>query len=492
MSRLLWFTFTLLMISTRAPHAGADSTSSLQFSPQFSENPVHETKNNRYRIKPLPSGVDRVEVFADRACRMMLSSVPIEKLRSSGWQIEIERVGAARMRVGWRSVLSNEATSPCADSGLVLEGPEGSELSLIFRGRESGGGLFEVIREEQLPVRIYRRLMGKPQDREWGRPIQLIGTKDPDRFVDPALKDGVAYEYKIEQEIDGVSRSRLLAMGSMLPAVESRGGVLIVVAAGLIKEIQGELAQLKADLKSEGWIPEVLESPEQHSALYLKIKSAYRESDHKLQALLLLGAVPRHPQSDLMYGVMKREGSSLDLSVGRIHLGDAAKTRAELNLNHAYRSAQDSADPIRLPVELRAKRSWRMDSMDLGSTLGYAQRLTATPSNKEDLILGDPTLRLHPVARPSHGKWSVGVGPSAFLKWKASPSAGVGSYWIYHSDGSPPKKVGQTVGDQHWYQHSTGFDPSKKNTFWIRAVRLEKSPSGTYINTSPLEEVTPQ
>ncbi len=465
--------------------------------PQFLEESVRENPGARYRIRSLPTGVDRVEVFADPSCSVMLGSFPVEKLRSQGWQLPIERVGAWRMRVHWRAVSTTDQHSACAESGLVLDGPEGVSLSLLFKGREAGGGLFEVVRQEQLPVRIYRRLMGKPQDKEWGRPIQLIGIKDPDRFVDPGLRDGVAYEYKVEQEIQGVVQSKVLALGSVLPAVESRGGVLLVVESEIFKEIQGELTQFKADLKDEGWNPEVIQvsgqdrSDRAAAGLKARIKVAYEESNRKIQALVLVGGVPSHGQGDLWYGLMRKRGESLDLAVGRLDPGGIENIRAYFRLNHAYRSGKSPAGPADVPSELRARRSWRMDPMDLGSTLGYVQRLSALPSRPEDLVMGDPTLRLRPIARPTEGSWSVALGPSAFLKWKASPSAGVGSYWIYHSHlrDSGMKKVGQTQGDQHWYQHVQGFDPARPHYYWIRAVRLEKTPSGTYINTSPFEKV---
>ena len=453
---------------------------------------VRESPRSHYRILPLPAGIDRVEVFADPSCSVMIGSFPAEKLRRQGWQLSIDRVGSARMSVRWRTVSNTELRSGCAESGLVFEGPPGTSLSLLFKGREDGGGLFEVIREEQLPVRIYRRLMGKPQDKEWGRPIQNIGVKDSDRFIDPELRDGVAYEYKVEQEIRGARKAKVLALGSVLPAVESRGGVLIVVESGIFTEIQGELAQLKADLKAEGWNPEVIQTSAQAEVdLKARIKSAYEESDRKIQVLLLVGKVPNQRQGDLFLGVMRKNGSSLDLAVGRIDPGGVDKIRAYFNANHAYRSASLPADSTDVPGELKVSRNWRLDPMDLGSTLGYAQRLSALPSRPEDLIQGDPTLRLRPIARPSGASWSSAIGPSAFLKWKASPSSGVGSYWIYHSQQKDAgwKKIGQTKGDQHWYQHGQGFDPDKPHFYWIRAVRLEKTPSGTYVNTSPLERV---
>ena len=136
---------------------------------------------------------------------------------------------------------------------------------------------------------------------------------------------------------------------------------------------------------------------------------------------------------------------------------------------------------------------WYYHHMGLGEPIGYSARLTQNNNGlyqnqvNQNLrgihiaLMGDPTLRLHPVAPPSSVTASTGGG-AVNVTWAASPDSVVG-YHIYRaSSGSGPFTrltsspiTGTSFGD-------TGA--SGTPTYMVRAVKLEDTPSGTYFNAS--------
>ncbi len=97
-------------------------------------------------------------------------------------------------------------------------------------------------------------------------------------------------------------------------------------------------------------------------------------------------------------------------------------------------------------------------------------------------LMGDPTLRLHPVTPPS-GLTSTLTGNSVNLNWSASTDAVVG-YHVYRATNSagPYMRLTSTIVT------STSFSdippPANTYTYLVRAVKLQSSPSGTYYNPS--------
>ena len=138
---------------------------------------------------------------------------------------------------------------------------------------------------------------------------------------------------------------------------------------------------------------------------------------------------------------------------------------------------------------------WYFHHMALGETIGYSTRLTqnAPPAlygNSSGLgsihvaLMGDPTLRMHPVAPAS--QLSVNAVPSRGgieLRWIASPDDVIG-YHVYRSNTSsgPFSRVNSTL------VQGTSFNdqgvPTGTVTYMVRAVKLESSASGTYFNAS--------
>jgi hypothetical protein len=139
---------------------------------------------------------------------------------------------------------------------------------------------------------------------------------------------------------------------------------------------------------------------------------------------------------------------------------------------------------------------WFCQHMALGQTLGFATRLTQ--NNRTNglyqteatffaglvhiALIGDPTLRMHIVAPPANLVATVN-GSSVQLNWNDAPDSIVG-YNVYGS--SSPSGPFTRLNSQP--VTGTSFtDPNPANssqTYMVRAIKLETTPSGTYYNTS--------
>lgn len=140
---------------------------------------------------------------------------------------------------------------------------------------------------------------------------------------------------------------------------------------------------------------------------------------------------------------------------------------------------------------------WILHRMALGETIGQAACLTQNngpngiyqPHRNFGVgevhiaLLGDPTLRMHPVSPPSDLTGSRD-GSGLHLQWKAPADPAILGYNIYRSTNSagPFTKIGGfTVGST-----TTFLDPTETDNsiYMVRAVKLETTPAGTYYNAS--------
>ena len=131
--------------------------------------------------------------------------------------------------------------------------------------------------------------------------------------------------------------------------------------------------------------------------------------------------------------------------------------------------------------------------MALGETIGYGIRLTqnnttnglyvATQGSREVHIalMGDPTLRLHPVIPPS-GLSASGSG-SVTLTWTASTDTALQGYHIYRAV-SPNGPFTRLTASPVAFTTYSDSPASGTYTYMVRAIKLEQSGSGTYYNSS--------
>jgi hypothetical protein len=134
-------------------------------------------------------------------------------------------------------------------------------------------------------------------------------------------------------------------------------------------------------------------------------------------------------------------------------------------------------------------------AMGLGEPIGYCIRLSQNNrsgglyppwgqgTHQVHLTLhGDPTLRLHPV-RPPSGLNANPVSGRVNLTWGASLDSNLQGYHLYRSgsaEGPFTRITQQPV-------NGTSFSdtPAPGNyTYMVRAIKLEQTPGGTYLNPS--------
>ncbi|MHC1768674.1 MAG: C25 family cysteine peptidase [Verrucomicrobiia bacterium] len=138
---------------------------------------------------------------------------------------------------------------------------------------------------------------------------------------------------------------------------------------------------------------------------------------------------------------------------------------------------------------------WLYHPMALGETIGYCARLTqnnirrgAYPPLTQGASLvhialhGDPTLRMHPVLPASDLKASL-IGGNVQLTWTASPERDLRGYHVYRAasmDESFVRITGDIPVTAAVYVDENPGPP----IYMVRAIKLERSGSGTYLNAS--------
>jgi hypothetical protein len=136
---------------------------------------------------------------------------------------------------------------------------------------------------------------------------------------------------------------------------------------------------------------------------------------------------------------------------------------------------------------------WFFHHMGLGETIGFSTKLSQNNAGQylgqntgsrgvHVALMGDPTLRLHPVKQPVQLVGNVGsFGVS--LTWTAPVESSVEGYYVYRA--SSPN--GAFTRLTSLPLTTTGFtDPTgnASHVYMVRTLKLEQSGSGTYHNAS--------
>ncbi|HTG44646.1 MAG TPA: hypothetical protein VK633_08955, partial [Verrucomicrobiae bacterium] len=136
---------------------------------------------------------------------------------------------------------------------------------------------------------------------------------------------------------------------------------------------------------------------------------------------------------------------------------------------------------------------WYMHHMGLGSTVGYSTRITQnnrgeyksyrnfSPGQVHISLLGDPTLELFPVMPPAN--LSAAGEEGVRLRWSPSLDENIVAYRIYHSGRAigPYSLIVEVPPGDLSYLHAT---VPGLHFYMVRAVKLEKTGSGTFYNLS--------
>ncbi len=136
---------------------------------------------------------------------------------------------------------------------------------------------------------------------------------------------------------------------------------------------------------------------------------------------------------------------------------------------------------------------WYFHHMALGETVGFSTKTTQKNSGaygpntigRHEVhigLMGDPTLRMHPVIPVSNLNASP-VGGGVTLSWNPSGDDSILAHAIYRSDSmqSSFTRVGMTAAGANSFTEA----PSPgAYIYMVRAIKLESSPSGSYTNAS--------
>jgi hypothetical protein len=148
---------------------------------------------------------------------------------------------------------------------------------------------------------------------------------------------------------------------------------------------------------------------------------------------------------------------------------------------------------VGLAACLSGRPHWFAHHMGLGEPIGFTARVTMnnntlyqTQSNAftrgiHVALMGDPTLRLNPVAPPSSLQ-ATRVSGNVNLTWSASPDS-VAGYHVYRSASAKGPFSRLTTSLLPTTSFTDGSS-SGSPTYLVRAVKLEVTPSGSYYNPS--------
>lgn len=136
---------------------------------------------------------------------------------------------------------------------------------------------------------IFRRAAGATT---WGPAIATLpGTAL--QYEDLTVQLGTGYEYKV-QRTAGSTGYGYVRSGIMMPPVEYRGKMVLVVASGLVDQIEAGIAGLEADLNADGWmvIRHELTTEATPGSVRELIQNDYDAEPSEVKAVYLLGHTP--------------------------------------------------------------------------------------------------------------------------------------------------------------------------------------------------------
>lgn len=137
---------------------------------------------------------------------------------------------------------------------------------------------------------------------------------------------------------------------------------------------------------------------------------------------------------------------------------------------------------------------WFFHPMGQGETAGYVAKLTQNNTGLYETqhnssanqihiaLMGDPTLRLHPVG-PVRSLSGSASGSTVALTWLASSDSDIVGYHVYRgaSAGGPFTRLTSAPITALNFTDSAG---STSAVYQVRAIKLETTPSGSYHNQS--------
>ncbi|MEO8066857.1 MAG: T9SS type A sorting domain-containing protein [Flavobacteriales bacterium] len=139
-------------------------------------------------------------------------------------------------------------------------------------------------------ISIYRKLRSATS---WGGAIATAAVSATS-YQDNTITASTAYEYKVVRVSAGKTGTGYICSGIEVPAVDSRGKVVLLVDNTFATSLAPELTQLQNDLKADGWV--VLRSDVGRSASVTSVRNTviahYNSDQTNVKALFIIGHVP--------------------------------------------------------------------------------------------------------------------------------------------------------------------------------------------------------
>jgi hypothetical protein len=139
---------------------------------------------------------------------------------------------------------------------------------------------------------------------------------------------------------------------------------------------------------------------------------------------------------------------------------------------------------------------WILHTMAMGEPIGqaalltqnnrpggiYPPQLNAGAGQVHIALMGDPTLRMHPVKPPGNLNGIVNAN-GVTLTWDLSGDGAVSGYYIYKStsEGGPFTRISEENAAATSFTDSAG---DAQSHYMVRALKLEQTPAGSYYNLS--------
>lgn len=144
---------------------------------------------------------------------------------------------------------------------------------------------------------VYRKLKAGTT---WG---PVIGTFDgtATQFIDSTVNVGVSYEYRVTRQAATYTGFGYINAGIEVPAVHSRGILILVVDQSMVDSLAFEIERFKADLAGDGW--SVVQHNVSRTATVTSVKAlivgTYNLDKPNTKAVFLLGRIPVPYSGDL-------------------------------------------------------------------------------------------------------------------------------------------------------------------------------------------------
>lgn len=144
---------------------------------------------------------------------------------------------------------------------------------------------------------VYRKLK---TGTSWGA---VIGSFDgtATQFIDSTVNAGVSYEYRVTRQAASYTGFGYINAGIEVPAVHSRGKLILVVDRSFADSLAFEIERFKADLYGDGWKVVQLNVDRDTTVIAVKamIKATYNLDIANTKALFLFGRIPVPYSGDL-------------------------------------------------------------------------------------------------------------------------------------------------------------------------------------------------